>query len=250
MAAGECGKNLQPGGASRPQAYTAAPVYLPSFGRRQTGLPAAATLFRSAMPTLSASAQRRRQEILAAATSLFGRKGWPATTSDEIAAQAGVTKRTMYKYFPSKQALLFEVGQSFVEVNRPRVAELAALQGTPTERLRAYVLGYVRVALASQQRFAVFLEEVKHLDDEQMEYFRKTGGEWIELLREIVQDGKASGDFDRTLDTSVATFTILSMVRGMIHWARPGAGMTKVQLAEHTARLVLDGLGVRDPAEQ
>jgi AcrR family transcriptional regulator len=185
--------------------------------------------------------------MVAAATDLFGRKGWPATTTDEIAARAGVTKRTLYKYFPSKQALLYEVGQSFVEANRTRVAELSAVEGSPTERMRAFVLGYVQVALSSQARFAVFLEEVKHLDDEQWTYFLDRGAEWITLVRRIVEDGKASGDFDPALDTSVATFTILSMVRGMVHWVRPKGAMSKAQLAEHTARLVLDGLGVRQP---
>lgn len=202
------------------------------------------------MPPLSSSALRRRQDILSAATALFGRKGWPVTTTDEIAAQAGVTKRTLYKYFPSKQALLYEVGESFVGINRARVAELSALQGTPTERMRAFVLSYVQLALASQRQFAVFLEEVKHLDDAQMDYFRQTGAEWIELVRGIIEDGKASGDFDASLDASVATFTILSTVRGMIHWVRPSVGMTKAQLAEHSARLVIDGLGVREPVEQ
>ncbi len=43
--------------------------------------------------------------ILRAATRLFGDKGYAGTRTAEIAARAGVTERTLFRYFPSKQAL-------------------------------------------------------------------------------------------------------------------------------------------------
>src|SRR5580693_3066431 len=101
---------------------------------------------------MSEAAHRRRQAILAAATDLFGRKGWPATTTDEIAAQAGVTKRTLYAYFGSKQALLYEVGDSIIDVSRARVQALAALEGSATERMRSVIAGYTELVSAWQVR--------------------------------------------------------------------------------------------------
>jgi AcrR family transcriptional regulator len=43
--------------------------------------------------------------ILQAATQLFGEKGYSATRTAEIAAAAGVTERTLFSYFPSKEKL-------------------------------------------------------------------------------------------------------------------------------------------------
>ena len=50
-----------------------------------------------------------RQTILDAAYRLFRRKGFVRASMDEIAASAGLTKRTLYYHFASKDTLLAEV---------------------------------------------------------------------------------------------------------------------------------------------
>jgi AcrR family transcriptional regulator len=63
------------------------------------------------MPNLSPSPLRQRrkqarpQELLNAALELFVEKGFSATRSDEVAHRAGVSKGTLYLYFPSKEEL-------------------------------------------------------------------------------------------------------------------------------------------------
>jgi AcrR family transcriptional regulator len=55
---------------------------------------------------------RKRQAILNAATEVFLQKGYLATNMDEIAALAAVSKQTVYKNFPSKEALFVEIVSS------------------------------------------------------------------------------------------------------------------------------------------
>ncbi len=50
--------------------------------------------------------QARPQELLDAALVLFGEKGFAATRTEEVAARAGVSKGTLYLYYPSKEELL------------------------------------------------------------------------------------------------------------------------------------------------
>ncbi|TSA80139.1 TetR family transcriptional regulator [Deinococcus detaillensis] len=50
---------------------------------------------------------RTRQAILTAATRLFERDGYSATTLDDIAAAAEISKRAIFSYFASKEDLLF-----------------------------------------------------------------------------------------------------------------------------------------------
>ena len=57
---------------------------------------------------MAKQAERReatRDAIVAAATSLFGDKGFAATPMDEIATAAGVAKGAVYHHFPSKEAV-------------------------------------------------------------------------------------------------------------------------------------------------
>ena len=65
------------------------------------------------MPTVTTNRQRRKearpQELLDAALDLFVEKGFAATRSEEVAIRAGVSKGTLYLYYPSKEELLKEV---------------------------------------------------------------------------------------------------------------------------------------------
>ena len=65
------------------------------------------------MDTAPGARQRRKearpQELLEAALALFVEKGFAATRSEEVAARAGVSKGTLYLYFPSKEDLFKEV---------------------------------------------------------------------------------------------------------------------------------------------
>lgn len=56
-----------------------------------------------------AAAQRRqmRQELAAAAMDLFANQGYEETTVDQIAAEAGVARRTFFRYFRSKEEAIF-----------------------------------------------------------------------------------------------------------------------------------------------
>ena len=56
----------------------------------------------------------RPAELLEAALTLFVEKGFAATRSEEVAKAAGVSKGTLYLYFPSKEELLKAVIQHFL----------------------------------------------------------------------------------------------------------------------------------------
>jgi AcrR family transcriptional regulator len=59
--------------------------------------------------------QDRERRILTAARRLFDRKGFAATSMEEVAARAGLAVGTLYNYFPSKDQLLFAISRSDTE---------------------------------------------------------------------------------------------------------------------------------------
>jgi AcrR family transcriptional regulator len=52
--------------------------------------------------------ERTRRDLLASARTLFAERGYHATSADDIAAGAGVTERTLFRYFPNKLALVLD----------------------------------------------------------------------------------------------------------------------------------------------
>ena len=72
---------------------------------------------------------RKRRAILDAATRLFLRDGYLATSMDEIAAAAAVSKQTVYKQFVDKQSLFREIVTATVaQVSDPVAEQIASLR--------------------------------------------------------------------------------------------------------------------------
>jgi AcrR family transcriptional regulator len=90
---------------------------------------------------------RKRRAILDAATTLFLRDGYLATSMDQIAAEAAVSKQTVYKQFADKQSLFREIVTGTVaQVSDPVAEQVASLRdGTD---LAAGLQGLARALLA------------------------------------------------------------------------------------------------------
>lgn len=86
------------------------------------------------MPKFQRRPDARPAEILDAALKLFAEKGFAATTMAELAAMAGVTAGTIYRYFPSKDALIDAVVDRHLDFTWARGREIAEAYGTRTAR--------------------------------------------------------------------------------------------------------------------
>jgi TetR/AcrR family transcriptional regulator, mexJK operon transcriptional repressor len=72
----------------------------------------------------SSASDRKRQAIAAAALTLFARDGYERTSVDAIAAEAGVSKRTVYSHYGDKENLFLLVLRETFAQMRERFAEV------------------------------------------------------------------------------------------------------------------------------
>jgi TetR/AcrR family transcriptional regulator, cholesterol catabolism regulator len=114
------------------------------------------------VPPLSLRTSRRalaRTEILTAAAELFRARGYRAATLEELARRLGMSKKTLYGHFRSKEDLLaaiFHRTMSLVEVG---LAEIRASRAAPAEQLREVIRHQVRTVVAEQDFLTVFFAE-------------------------------------------------------------------------------------------
>ncbi len=151
---------------------------------------------------LTEPARRRRKqarpaELLQAALDCFVEKGFAATRMDDIAHRAGVSKGTIYLYYPSKQAV-FEAMVRENLLPRLQAAEgLAALGGSAASRLRQ-ILAQLAEVVGDPRRAAIpklVVAEAGNFPDMARFYRREVIGRGLGLVAAILRDGIAQGEF-------------------------------------------------------
>ncbi len=80
-------------------------------------------------------ADQRRQQLLDVARERFSNQGFHATSMDEIAEAAGVTKPVLYQHFPSKRALYVELLEETGRQLLTTLAEATDSAATGRERV-------------------------------------------------------------------------------------------------------------------
>lgn len=96
---------------------------------------------------MRADAQRNRDRIVEVARAVFREKGYDAPL-DEIARQAGVGPGTLYRHFPTKDALIDAVMQAWVESVEEATEKSLAHEGSARELLLHWFETYVGVISA------------------------------------------------------------------------------------------------------
>lgn len=197
--------------------------------------------------------QRRKEarpaELLAAALDHFVERGFAATKLDDVAAQAGVSKGTLYLYFGSKEELFKAViRQGIFPVLDEGEAMVARHDGDARSLLRGMLLRWWELVGATPLGGIpkLMISEAGNFPDVAQYYYERVIVRGRNLLRQVLERGIASGEF-RAVDTESAIDVIFAPLLMLTVWkhslAPCGCGRqdTETYLRTHFD-LLLNGL--------
>jgi AcrR family transcriptional regulator len=173
-------------------------------------------------------AQRNRERILEVAKDAFARSG-AGTSLDDIAKQAGVGAGTLYRHFPTRDALLEAVYRT--EVEKLAAAERKLAQDlSPIEALRAWMLLFVDY-IATKQIIAPALNT---LVGGPSKVYEASGAQITEAIRALVERAIEAGDIRRDLDP-------LDLLRALIGVSNVACGPDWRQSARRLVDILITG---------
>ena len=173
-------------------------------------------------------AQRNRERILEVAKEAFKRSG-ANTSLDDIATQAGVGAGTLYRHFPTRDALLEAVYRT--EVEKLAAAERKLAQAMPPiEALRAWMLLFVDY-IATKQIIAPALNT---LVGGPSKVYEASGAQITGAIRALVERAIKSGDIQRDLDP-------LDLLRALIGVSNVACGPDWRQSARRLVDILITG---------
>lgn len=202
--------------------------------------------------------QRRKDarpaEILTAALDVFAERGFAAAKLDEVAARAGVSKGTLYLYFPSKDELFRNMVRGLLVPNLAMAERaMAESKGTATELLRNLILTFGRVLVTTKLGAIpkLVIAESANFPDLARFYYEEVISRGMRFVGGLIKRGVESGEFrsiapEQFLPTLFGPFLVLSVWKHSFEPAGVLALPTEAVLANH-ADFLLRGLAPDRP---
>ncbi|SIS41089.1 TetR/AcrR family transcriptional regulator [Salimicrobium flavidum] len=130
--------------------------------------------------------EKRREEMIRGAVTLFREKGFHKTTTREIAKASGFSIGTLYEYIRTKEDVLFLVCDSIYEQVNERMKQVVDASIPGETSLEEAVRAYFHLMDDLQEEVIVLYQEVKALPKEAKSYILEKEQEMVVMLEEVL----------------------------------------------------------------
>lgn len=153
-----------------------------------------------------------RDQIVAAATEHFSRYGYEKTTVSDLAKAIGFSKAYIYKFFESKQAIGEMICADCLRKIETEVSAAVAETDLPPEKLRRMFKAIAEASLRLFSQDRKLYEIAASAATERWQSVLAYEERVQKLLRDVLQEGRQTGDFERKTpldETAMAIYLVM-----------------------------------------
>jgi AcrR family transcriptional regulator len=188
---------------------------------------------------------RRADEIVDIAARLFYERGYPSVSTRSLAQAAGIQGGSLYHHFVSKEEILYRIVQyGSGEFFAGLLPLLEAAETSYPERLDRFVRGYITDAQPRRYAIAVLFRDMAHLSPDHFTELQAVRRHFQQRVQRFLADGVAAGEF-AVPDAKLAGIAVLDLLKGVDAWMREPGRLSRRQVADTYAVLILQMTGAR-----
>lgn len=184
----------------------------------------------------------KRGQILKAAAKVFANEGFDRASMAQLARECGISKANIYHYYDSKDALLFDLLDSYLSELRDRVCGIDTSGLSPEARLHAAVREILLAYQGADNEHRVQTSGIAHLPPDQQDLLRGYQRELVQYVSDILCDvapGQCASDKSKLYATTMSVF---GMLNWFYMWNSRAGTQSREDYAELVSRLVLNGV--------
>ncbi|ANN60085.1 TetR family transcriptional regulator [Mesorhizobium loti NZP2037] len=194
--------------------------------------------------TTGSDGERTEAAVREAAVNLIARYGYEAMSMRQLAAEVGVQAAALYRYFPTKEDLLFTLMREHMEGLREAWERARPFDADPAEQLAAYVRNHIAFHIERRHATHVSNMELRSLSPDRLTQILKQRTAYEKELRTILREGAEAGDFSIE-DTGLTAMALIQMMTGVIVWFRPGERLSVTEVTATYLSMTMRLVGAR-----
>jgi TetR/AcrR family fatty acid metabolism transcriptional regulator len=190
-----------------------------------------------------APAPGKRERILRAAIDVFAESGYFNAKVTDIAKAAGVADGTIYLYFDGKEELLTTIFREHTRNYLQSLERDLAPVRRAEERIRIAIRHHLETLGRDRALAVVAQVELRHSIKYMSLLSHQEVGDYLSILRKIVEQGQMDGVFRRNLNPQLAAKALFGVLDEMVtSWVLSDKEYALGDQADAVADLVLNGL--------
>lgn len=196
----------------------------------------------SAPIAATAGGTRSREDVVAAASRLFAKRGFHGTSMRDLGEELGLLGSSIYSHVRGKNELLVEVITRGAAFFNGVVADARSSDGLAVDRLRYLVVGHVNVVVTHIDESRTFLFESRFLPELDRQRIIEMRDAYEEAYRETIQAAIDEGSLNSDIDPGITAIFILSVLNALIRWYRPSGERDADQTAAEMWSFIANGI--------
>lgn len=185
----------------------------------------------------------RREAIIDAAVRLFHERGYSNTSMQNIADAVGLLKGSLYYYITSKEDLLFEIHERFMNVLIEKTeSREAVIDLPPRQRLEGVITDLLQLIRDYRAYVEVFFRERYAMQGSRWDAIHQKRERYEDVVRTIIREGQQDGSFRADLDDQIVTFGLFGMCNWSYQWLNSSGRLSAAEIARIFSVIFLDGL--------
>jgi AcrR family transcriptional regulator len=160
-------------------------------------------------------ADKLKARIIDSTSRLFFERGFSRVSMDQIASGLGISKKTLYQHFPSKQALLYEVVSNMMNENGKIIEVIVNDRGMDFHRKLSRLMNHLSGVVGRMAR--PFGEDLRRNAPEMWDEIDRFRKEKILLnFRKLLESGIRQGVFRKDVEPQLMTLMFATLMQNMI----------------------------------
>ena len=191
-----------------------------------------------------AASDKVRKKIIDAASALYARKGYGATSIQEISETANVALPVTYHYVKKKSGIMRLIMEDVLNIFQESLIEEIKDIVDPVEKLAIAVILYLRVLDRQREKMLLLYQKSSSLDRRSKKRIMGLEVQVSEIFSNIIKEGIAQGVF-KAVDVDLMAYNILMLSQMWIlkHWHFKNR-LTLDKYIDHQLVIIMDALGV------